>query len=76
MVLVPNENELKIMDRIVHSDSEKIKVNITQMSTEPESKNLGILTWKLPLKGQKEIKLNYSYEVVYEKNMTITPNLP
>ena len=64
------------MDRIVYSDSEKIKVTSGQFSHEPISKDMGILIWKIPLKNIKDLTLHYEYEVIYEKDVTITPPLP
>lgn len=75
-VLKPNEYKLKLMDRIVHSDSEKIKVGKMNFNLEPESKDLGILSWNLALNGKETIVISYDYEVLWEKEIRITPALP
>ena len=75
-ILKPSGAEIKVMDHIVHSDSEKIKVNLIQCDPEPVSKEMGVFTWKIPLENQTEIVLQYSYEVTYDKGIFITPPLP
>ncbi|WP_371805633.1 mucoidy inhibitor MuiA family protein [Candidatus Lokiarchaeum ossiferum] len=75
-VLKPNKYKLKLMDRMVHSDSEKIKVGKSNFNIEPESKDLGILTWNLDLTGKEKIVISYDYEVIWEKEIRITPALP
>ncbi len=75
-VFKPNDHVLKLMDSMVHSNSEKIKIGKTTFSLEPKSQDLGILTWELPLKDKKEILLTYSFEVTWEKDIKISPALP
>lgn len=75
-VLKPSDHQLKLMDNMLHSDSEKIKISKENFSIEPKSKKLGLLTWELNLKDQKELIINYSFEVTWEKDVQITPPLP
>ena len=75
-ILKETPYSIKIMDRIVHSDSEKIKILNAHYSIEPKNKELGILSWNIELKGKKEVKIEYSYDVVWEKDVQIIPALP
>lgn len=68
--------ELVVLDRIPHSSSESIKVVIESIMPEQDKLELGILKWKIPLKGMTEKVLNYKYNVEYQKDITITPSLP
>jgi uncharacterized protein (TIGR02231 family) len=68
--------QLTILDRIPHSSSEKIKVEIDEIDPEPDKKELGILKWKIPLEGMKDKTINYKYHVEYKQGITITPSLP
>ena len=72
----PSDHNLKVMDRMVHSNSEKIKVGKTNFNIAPESTDLGILTWNLSLQGKEKILISYDYEVIWEKEVRITPPLP
>ena len=70
------EDELVIYDRIGHSYSENIKVELEQVDPEPIKKQLGVLKWKFSMKGVDERKLSYKYYVDYKKDILITPALP
>ncbi|MCF2139940.1 MAG: mucoidy inhibitor MuiA family protein [Candidatus Lokiarchaeota archaeon] len=72
-------NILKIMDRIPHSDSEKIKIGKINFSEPPKKQELGVITWEIDmekLKNQEEKIIKYSFEVTWEKDIKITPPLP
>jgi hypothetical protein len=75
-ILKSTDHSLKLMDRMVHSNSEKIKIGKFESNFTPESTNLGILTWNLPLKGEKDFSIEYEYTVEYEKEIQIRPPLP
>jgi len=68
--------ELVVLDRIPHASSESIKVEIEEIIPEQDKLELGILKWKIPLKGLTDKVLNYKYHVEYKKDITITPSLP
>ncbi len=68
--------DLIILDRIPHSNSENIKVEIEDIEPEPDKNELGVLKWKLNLKGVKDKVINYKYFVEYKKGIIITPSLP
>ncbi len=79
-IVIKNLNEvteqLTILDRIPHSSSEKIKVEIEEIDPEPDKKELGILKWKISLEDVKEKTISYKYHVEYKQGITITPSLP
>ncbi len=79
-ISIKNLNEatedLTLYDKIPHSSSENIKVEIENISPEPYKKKLGVLTWKFNLKGIDEKTVNYKYVVDYKKGIQITPPLP
>ncbi len=68
--------DLTLYDKIPHSSSENIKVQIEDISPEPDKKKLGVLTWKFNLEGLDEKTINYKYVVDYKKGIKITPSLP
>ncbi|HEY0090373.1 MAG TPA: mucoidy inhibitor MuiA family protein, partial [Candidatus Lokiarchaeia archaeon] len=68
--------ELTIYDKIPHSSSENIKVEIIEINLEPTKKELGVLKWKLNTKGLNEKTIQYKYNVEYKKDIIITPSLP
>jgi uncharacterized protein (TIGR02231 family) len=67
---------IKVMDRIPHSDSEKIKVDDKRMTPKPTQTRLGILTWEIDIPAGGEEKITYEYEVEYPKEIRIHPPLP
>ena len=68
--------ELTIYDRIPHSSSENIKVEMQEMNPEPNKKELGVLKWHINLKNIEEKVIQYKYFVYYKKGIIITPSLP
>ncbi len=67
---------LKVMDRIPHSDSEKIKVQVKKFSLKPTDSKLGIFTWETEIPAETEMKITYVFEVDYPRGLRITPPLP
>jgi uncharacterized protein (TIGR02231 family) len=67
---------IKIMDRIPHSDSEKIKVEDRKFSKKPDEDQLGVLTWEIDVPAEGEMKITYSFQVEFPKGTNITPPLP
>ncbi|MHA1729393.1 MAG: mucoidy inhibitor MuiA family protein [Promethearchaeota archaeon] len=71
------EEELILYDRVPHSVSEKIKVKINDVSDEPDSNVMNVLKYVVDMRNVKEKKvISYGYEVIYEKDINITPSLP
>lgn len=79
-IKVKNLNEvgedLTLYDRIPHSNSENINVEIEEMVPEPNKNQLGVLKWNLNMKGLPEKTIKYSYVVEYKKDVRISPALP
>ncbi len=67
---------LKLYDRIPHSNSDKIKVETDFAEYPPAKVQMGIVKWKLDLKGIEKKAWKYRYVVNYDKNITISPSLP
>ncbi|MFX1475561.1 MAG: mucoidy inhibitor MuiA family protein [Promethearchaeota archaeon] len=67
---------IKVMDRIPHSDSEKIKVDEKRITPKPTETRLGILTWEIDIPAGGEEKITYEYEVEYPREIRIHPPLP
>ncbi len=67
---------LKLYDRIPHSNSDKIKVETDFTENPPAKVEMGIVKWKVDLKGIEKKAWKYRYIVNYDKNITITPALP
>jgi uncharacterized protein (TIGR02231 family) len=70
------EEDLVVYDRIGHSYSENIKVILDEIIPEPSKKELGVLKWKISMKGVGEKVMSYKYIVDYKKDIYITPALP
>ncbi len=70
------EDDLTIFDRIPHSSSENIKVELNEIDPEPNKKELGVLKWKLNLKGLDEKVIHYRYSIEYKKGISINHPLP
>jgi uncharacterized protein (TIGR02231 family) len=67
---------IKVMDRIPHSDSEKIKVENRRFSPKPTEDKLSVLTWELEVPASEETKITYSFQIDYPRGTIITPPLP
>ena len=69
-------SKITIKDVIPYSRSERIKVKDFNAGIEPKKSNLGIITWKLTVQPDEEVKIPYKFEVEWEKDYEITPPLP
>ncbi|MBN1328873.1 MAG: mucoidy inhibitor MuiA family protein [Candidatus Heimdallarchaeota archaeon] len=65
-----------IKDVIPYSRSERIKVKSFESNITPTKDNLGIYTWEMTVKPGAETKIEYRFEVEWEKDFEITPSLP
>lgn len=67
---------LTLYDKIPHSDSDKISVNLEEISLEPDKKELGVLKWKIEMKNKDKLVIEYKYTIEYKKGINIKPPLP
>ncbi|MHA1681519.1 MAG: mucoidy inhibitor MuiA family protein [Promethearchaeota archaeon] len=72
------KNDLIIMDRIPHSDSEQIKVKIIgELEPEPEEFRMGVIKWRIKLAEKPEkFTITYRYEVQHDRNIDLDRPLP
>jgi uncharacterized protein (TIGR02231 family) len=71
-----NEIEIRVVDRIPYSNSEKILVEMEEPSLTYKKMELGVLTWETKMTKDQELKIEYSYDVEWEKDLSIRPPLP
>ncbi|MBD3185664.1 mucoidy inhibitor MuiA family protein [Candidatus Bathyarchaeota archaeon] len=71
-------NDLILMDRIPHSDSEEIKVKIDgELIPEPEEFRLGIIKWRIHLKDKpRKFSISYKFTVSYDREVRLETPLP
>ncbi|MGD9397835.1 MAG: mucoidy inhibitor MuiA family protein [Candidatus Thorarchaeota archaeon] len=67
---------VKVVDVIPHSNSEKITVDLREPTLPFKKMELGVIEWETKIKASAEIKIEYSYEVEWEKEFSIRPPLP
>jgi len=68
--------EIRVVDRIPYSNSEKIIVELNEPTLSYKKMELGVLTWETTMIKDKELKIEYSYNVEWEKDLSIRPPLP
>ncbi|MFQ5834068.1 MAG: mucoidy inhibitor MuiA family protein [Candidatus Thorarchaeota archaeon] len=68
--------EMRIVDRIPHSNSEKIQVELKPMRIAPKKSELGVLEWEITVDAEQELEIGYAFEVEWEKDVHIQPPLP
>jgi hypothetical protein len=64
------------VDRIPHSSSEKIQVELKTPSNPVKKAELGVLEWELSLESEKKLELTYAFTVEWDKDIRIRPSLP
>jgi len=67
---------IRVVDRIPHSSSENVSVELEQSDPLPEKQELGVLEWDLEIQPNQEKILSYSFEVEWEKGLRLRPPLP
>ena len=67
---------IRVVDVIPHSNSEKITVELLDPSVPPRKMELGVIEWETKIDAGAEIKVTYSYNVEWEKDVRIRPPLP
>ncbi|OLS23752.1 MAG: hypothetical protein ThorAB25_24220 [Candidatus Thorarchaeota archaeon AB_25] len=70
------EITVKVVDVIPHSNSEKITVELPEPTLPFKKMELGVIEWETKIGAGAEIKIGYSYDVEWEKDVTIRPPLP
>ncbi|MFX0045256.1 MAG: mucoidy inhibitor MuiA family protein [Candidatus Hermodarchaeota archaeon] len=68
--------EMRVIDRIPHSNSEKIQVELKPMRIPMKKSELGVLEWEVTVEAEKELTIEYAFEVEWEKDVQIQPPLP
>jgi len=68
--------EIEIFDRIPHSQDPEIEVALAKVGHDLVDFRLGILKWVREIGPGEEIRIAYSYVVVWDKDITVTPPLP
>jgi uncharacterized protein (TIGR02231 family) len=71
-----NEIEIRVVDRIPYSSSEKIIIQMNQPTLAYKTMELGIITWENKIEPSQEQKIEYSFEVEWEKELMVRPPLP
>ncbi len=71
-----NEIEIRVVDRIPYSSSEKITIQIGQPTLAYKTMELGIMTWEAKIGPREEQEIEYSFEVEWEKDLIVRPPLP
>ena len=70
------EIAIRVVDVIPYSNSEKITVELSEPSSPFKKMELGVIEWETNIGAGAEIKINYAYEVEWEKDVRIRPPLP
>ncbi len=68
--------QIEVYDRVPHSLNPSIEVKTNWDQLQPESNELGVTKWTLAVEAAKKKLVDYSYEVLWERGITITPPLP
>ncbi|MFW9844513.1 MAG: DUF4139 domain-containing protein, partial [Candidatus Thorarchaeota archaeon] len=71
-----DEIEIRVVDRIPYSNSEKIVVEMGEPTLAYKKMELGILTWETMMTKDQELKIEYSYDVEWDRDLSIRPPLP
>ncbi|MFW9954504.1 MAG: mucoidy inhibitor MuiA family protein [Candidatus Thorarchaeota archaeon] len=68
--------EIRVVDRIPHSTSERIIIEMKEPSHVPSKSELGVLEWELSLEPNSKAEITYEFDAEWEKEISITPPLP
>ncbi|MFW9963345.1 MAG: mucoidy inhibitor MuiA family protein [Candidatus Sifarchaeia archaeon] len=68
--------EIDVLDRVPHSLSTEIEVKIDWEKLVSKKHDLGIIEWQREIEPNEKISIEYNYEVLWEKGVTISPPLP
>ena len=68
--------KMDVIDRVPHSLSTQIEVKIDLEKIAPKKHELGIIEWQRELEPNEKKSIEYDYEVVWDRDVTISPPLP
>jgi len=68
--------DVKAVDRVPVSNSDKITVSLQQPSVAYEKYELGVIEWTIAIDSGKEFNIDYAYDVEWEQQIEIRPSLP
>jgi uncharacterized protein (TIGR02231 family) len=68
--------EIEIVDRVPHSNSTAIEVKLDADKLGVVKVELGVLKWTKNIDVGQKAEIVYDYEVLWEKDVTISPPLP
>ena len=71
-----SEITVKVVDIIPYSNSEKIVVELPEATPTYKKMELGVIEWEIKIGPDAEVKIGYSFEVEWEKDVIIRPPLP
>jgi uncharacterized protein (TIGR02231 family) len=68
--------KIDIFDRVPHSVSTQIEVKVDWEKLAPKKHELGVIEWQRDLKPNEKKIIEYSFEVEWDRDVTISPPLP
>jgi uncharacterized protein (TIGR02231 family) len=68
--------KIEVFDRVPHSVSTQIEIKIDWEKLGAVKHELGVIEWYRDLEPNEKKNIEYDYEVVWEKDVTISPPLP
>ncbi|MCK5151000.1 MAG: mucoidy inhibitor MuiA family protein [Candidatus Thorarchaeota archaeon] len=68
--------EIEIVDRVPHSNSTAIEVKLDVEKLGVLKIELGVLKWTKNIDAGQKVEIIYDYEVLWERDVTISPPLP
>ncbi|MHA1948403.1 MAG: mucoidy inhibitor MuiA family protein [Candidatus Thorarchaeota archaeon] len=68
--------KIDVFDRIPHSVSTQIEVKIDWEKLAPKKHELSVIEWQREIEPNEKKFIEYSYEVEWERDVTINPPLP
>ena len=68
--------EVEVVDRVPHSTSTKIEVKLDLSKIGEMKHELGVIRWTKNIDAGQKAEIVYEYEVLWEKDVTVSPPLP
>jgi len=68
--------KIEVFDRVPHSVSTQIEIKIDWEKLAGVKHELGVVEWHRDLEPNEKKNIEYDYEVVWDKDVTISPPLP